>query len=101
MHFCALIATFGMPVTEIIEVFTDGPSNDHQILWKQMPTWRELSHDNIQPFHGVNTMLFHLALIYDWAPHGNINQYIASHPGMSRPSLVWKISIAVAMTINH
>ena len=32
--------------------------------------------------------LFQLALVYDWGQRGNISQYVASHPGASRPSLV-------------
>lgn len=61
-----------------------------QILWKRVPVWKKLSHENILPFHGVDTSLFRLGLVYDWGPNGNINQYIASHPHVSRPSLVWK-----------
>ena len=61
--------------------------------------WKKLSHENIQPFRGVNMTLFRLALVHDWGKHGNINQYIASHPGASRPSLVRTIPVtATAMT---
>ena len=59
-----------------------------QILWKRVPVWRKLSHDNILPFHGVTTTLFQLALVYDWGQNGNISQYIASRPQVSRASLV-------------
>ena len=53
-----------------------------------MPAWRKLSHENILPFHGVNMTLFQLALVYDWGQNGNITQYVASRPGVSRSSLV-------------
>lgn len=51
-----------------------------------------LSHKNILPFRGVDICHFHLGLVYDWAENGNISEYVASCPHVSRPSLVWKIS---------
>ena len=67
-----------------------------------MPTWRRLSHENILPFHGVNTTLFQLALVYDWGQNGNVNQYVASRPDESRPSLVRKAPFTTpAATANH
>ena len=62
--------------------------------------WKRLSHENILSFRGVNMTLFQLALVYDWGQRGNINQYIASHPGVSRASLVWKAPITMAATAN-
>ena len=59
-----------------------------QILWKRVPMWKKLSHENILPFRGVNMTLFQLALVYDWGQHGNISQYLTSHPSASRPALV-------------
>ena len=32
--------------------------------------------------------LFRLCLVYDWGQHGNIIQYVSSHPRASRPALV-------------
>ena len=71
-----------------------------QILWKRVPTWRRLSHENIMPFRGVNMTFFQLALVYDWGQNGNINQYIVSHPGASRPSLVRKALATAPTTTN-
>ena len=34
--------------------------------------------------------LFQLALVYDWGQNGNITQYVALRPDVSRPSLVRK-----------
>ena len=62
--------------------------------------WRKLSHENILSFHGINATLFQLALVYDWGKNGNINQYIESHPGTSRPSLVRNVPSAAATVAN-
>ena len=59
-----------------------------KILWKSVPVWKRLAHDNILPFHGVETSMFELALVYDWGYNGNIIQYLKSHPSASRPKLV-------------
>ena len=59
-----------------------------KILWKLVPTWKRLNHENILPFHGVDTSIFQLALLYDWCDNGNIIQYLESHPDASRPELV-------------
>ena len=72
-----------------------------QILWKRVPIWRRLRHENILPFHGVDMTLFQLALVYGWERHGNINQYTESHPGASRPSLVRKALFTAATTVKY
>ena len=59
-----------------------------QILWKEVVVWKRLSHENVLPFYGVDTINFQLALVYDWADSGNINQYLNSHPKTSRTRLV-------------
>jgi len=41
---------------------------------------------------------FQLALVYDWGQNGNISQYTASRPHVSRVSLVWKTPVIVATT---
>ncbi|KAF9646894.1 kinase-like protein [Thelephora ganbajun] len=63
-----------------------------EILWKRVPTWMKLSHENILPFRGVNMALVQLALVYDWGQNGNISQYLASHPGAPRPSLLLDVA---------
>ena len=57
-------------------------------LWKLVPIWKRLIHENVLPFHGVDTSIFQLALVYDWCDNGNITQYLKSHPDASRPKLV-------------
>jgi len=39
-------------------------------------------------FRGVNTEIFPLALVYDWAGNGNIIQYLKLHPNAPRIVLV-------------
>ncbi|KAF9643159.1 hypothetical protein BDM02DRAFT_3077232, partial [Thelephora ganbajun] len=51
-----------------------------KILWKRVPTWMRLSHENILPFRGVNMMLVQLALVYDWGQNSDISQYLALRP---------------------
>ena len=50
--------------------------------------WKKFDHQNITAFLGVDTRLFDLALIYDWAENGDIIQYTEKHRDASRPSLV-------------
>ena len=59
-----------------------------KILWKIVPIWKRLTHENVLPFHGVDMSIFQLALVYDWSDNGNIMQYIGSYPDVSRPKLV-------------
>lgn len=59
-----------------------------RILWKLVPIWKRLVHENVLSFHGVDMSIFQLALVYDWGYNGNIIQYLESHPGGSRSSLV-------------
>ena len=58
------------------------------ILWKLVPIWKSLTHENVLPFLGIETSIFQLALVYDWCDNGNIVQYLESHPNASRPKLV-------------
>jgi len=73
-----------------------------KILWKSIPTWKRLSHENVLPFHGVDMSIFQLALIYDWGCSGNITRYLESHPNASRTKLVTvpPISYKVRFLIN-
>ena len=59
-----------------------------KILWKSVPIWKRLNHENVLPFRGVDTAMFELALVYDWGHNGNIVQYLNSHSEASRPKLV-------------
>jgi len=58
-------------------------------LWKLIPIWKRLVHENVLSFHGVaDTSMFQLALIYDWGHGGNVTEYLKSNPDASRPELV-------------
>ncbi|KAF9642619.1 kinase-like protein, partial [Thelephora ganbajun] len=63
-----------------------------KILWKLVPTWKRLAHENVLPFHGVDTSMFQLALVYEWGHNGNIMQYLESHPDASRPKLLLQVA---------
>ena len=59
-----------------------------QIAWKLVVTWKRFTHPNVAPLRGVNTTLFQLALVYDWAENGNIMEYMEAHPNAPRSTLV-------------
>ncbi|KAF9646166.1 kinase-like protein [Thelephora ganbajun] len=63
-----------------------------KILWKRAPIWKRLTHENVLPFHGVDTSIFQLALIYEWGHNGNIMHYLKSHPDASRPELLLQVA---------
>ena len=75
-----------------LKAFRIYPPQDLQeakkILWKQVPIWKRLVHENVLSFHGVDTSIFQLALVYDWGQNGNITQYLELNPDSSRPELV-------------
>ena len=83
-----------------LKAFRIFPPQDLQeakkILWKSVPIWKRLNHENVLPFHGVDMSTFQLALVYDWGHNGNIMQYLDSHPGTSRPRLVRVLSTSYA-----
>ena len=57
-------------------------------LWKARPIWKRLVHENVLPFHGVDTSVFQIALVYDWGHNENIVRYLKSNPDASIPELV-------------
>ncbi|KAF9642002.1 kinase-like protein, partial [Thelephora ganbajun] len=63
-----------------------------KILWKLVPIWKRLAHENVLPFHGVDTSVFQLSLVYEWGHNGNIMQYLESHPDVSRPNLLLQVA---------
>ena len=75
-----------------LKAFRIYPPQDLQeakkILWKVLPIWKRLVHENVLSFHGVDMSIFQLALVYDWGHNGNITQYLESNPNASRPELV-------------
>lgn len=59
-----------------------------KILWKLLPIWKRLVHENVLSFHAADTSMSQLVLIYDWDHHGNIMQYLKYSPNASRSELV-------------
>jgi len=55
-----------------------------QILWSFVPMWKNFDHPNVAAFLGVNTEIFPLALVYDWAGNDNIIRYLESHTASPR-----------------
>ncbi|KAF9641929.1 kinase-like protein, partial [Thelephora ganbajun] len=72
-----------------------------KILWKLVPIWKRLAHENVLPFHGVDTSIFQLALVYEWGHNGNIMRYLESHPDASRPKLVTLLQVAKGLQYLH
>ena len=71
-----------------------------RIIWKMAPIWKRLSHENVLPFHGVDTSMFQLALVYEWGHNGNIVQYLEAHPEASRPKLVTVVCSSLSRFAN-
>lgn len=57
-------------------------------IWKRAPVWKNLGHENVLPFYGVETSIFEVALVYEWAENGNIVEYLKSNPDALRSELV-------------
>ena len=72
-----------------------------KILWKLVPVWKRLIHENILPFRGVDMSIFQLALVYDWGHSGNIMQYLESNPNASRSKLVTVLPCFVHNSFPH
>ncbi|KIY67217.1 kinase-like protein [Cylindrobasidium torrendii FP15055 ss-10] len=70
--------------------FYTASSTDRRELWKSCKkeaiVWRQLHHENILRFIGINEDLFHpsFCLISPWMKNGNILQYLDTHPTHSR-----------------
>ncbi|KAK0230051.1 hypothetical protein IW262DRAFT_375673 [Armillaria fumosa] len=59
--------------------------------------WRQLHHENIVPFLGVNFDYFKpkFCLVSPWMKHGNIIDYLELHPNHNRVKCVYEIANAV------
>ena len=57
---------------------------------KEAMIWRQLNHENVLPFYGVDTKEFHprLAMVLPWMSHGNMMDYLKDHPNTNRIALV-------------
>jgi len=59
-----------------------------KLLFKEVVSWKRLSHPNVLSFLGVSTDMFKLCMVSEWMPQGNISNYVATHPDADRTSLL-------------
>jgi serine/threonine protein kinase len=65
------------------------PANyHHQVFCKEVVMWRKISHPNIVPFLGLSEALVPLCMVSEWMPNGNVQDYVAKNPEISRVQLV-------------
>ena len=50
--------------------------------------WRFLRHPNVLPLLGVSMSENRFAMVSEWMPNGNINQFVKAHPEVNRLGLV-------------
>ena len=50
--------------------------------------WRYLRHPNVLPLIGALMSENRFAMVSEWMPYGNINQFVKAHPDVDRPKLV-------------
>ena len=48
--------------------------------------WRQLNHENVLPFYGVDAEEFapRLAMVLPWMSHGNMMSFLEDHPDVDR-----------------
>ncbi|KZT64449.1 kinase-like protein [Daedalea quercina L-15889] len=66
-----------------------------KMFFKEVVLWKNLCHDNITPFIGVDCKLFPCAMISVWMPHGNIIGYLNKFPKASRLQLLLDVSLGL------
>jgi len=59
-----------------------------QRFCKEFVTWRTLRHQNVLPLLGVMMSETQFAMVSEWMPNGNINQYVKAHRDENRFELV-------------
>lgn len=50
--------------------------------------WKSLQHPNVLPLLGVSMSENRFAMISEWMPNGNINQFVKARPEENRLELV-------------
>ena len=59
-----------------------------QRFCKEFVTWKALRHPNVLPLLGVIMSETQFAMVSDWMPNGNINEFVRKHPDANRFELV-------------
>ena len=55
--------------------------------------WKRIPHPNIVPFLGISKAPAPLSMVSEWMPNGNVREYIAKNPEISRLQLVRELGI--------
>jgi len=55
---------------------------------KEVVTWKTLRHPNVLPLLGVTMSGTQFAMVSEWMPNGNINQFITVYRDANRFNLV-------------
>ena len=55
---------------------------------KEFLTWKALKHPNVLPLLGVEMTEGQFAMVSEWMPNGNVNQFVAAHPDANPFELV-------------
>lgn len=63
-------------------------SHCRQSAYREVITWKHLSHPNISPFLGIDTSTSSLSVISVLAEHGSLTEYLLHFPNASRSKLV-------------
>ncbi|KAH9934222.1 kinase-like domain-containing protein [Fomitopsis serialis] len=70
-----------------------------KMFFKEVVLWKNLRHDNITPFIGVDRKLFPCAMVSVWMPHGNIVAYLGKFPEAARLQLL--LDVATGLEYLH
>lgn len=68
--------------------FTALANDRRKVFCKGVAILKRLSHANIVPFLGISEAPAPLSMIYEWMPNGNVRDYVAKNPEISRLQLV-------------
>lgn len=63
-----------------------------KMFCKEVAMWKRIPHPNIVPFLGVSKAPAPISMVSEWMPNGNVREYIAKNPEMSRLQLLLDIS---------
>ncbi|KAF9791123.1 kinase-like protein, partial [Thelephora terrestris] len=55
---------------------------------KEAITWKTLRHPNVLPLIGVTMTMNQFAMISDWMPNGNLNEFVEANPDADRLKLL-------------
>ena len=68
--------------------FTASTDKKSQRFCKEFVPWKSLRHPNVLPFLGVSVTENEFAMVSEWMPNGNINEFVAARQDANRFELV-------------